>query len=103
MNALDLSRQDIDQLIRKFRANPNNDDYNSINSWYENNVQYFSDREYLTCIYLFLIGANIKHRYKHISYDQHMSYVKEIRELVDQDTLLKPTRKTYLDFGTKSF
>jgi hypothetical protein len=103
MDTLDLTRQDIDQLIRKFRANPNTDDYFNINGWYENNIQYYSDQEYMVCVYLFLIGSNIKHRYQEIGYDQHMGYVKEIREIIDgADPLNKSQRIAYLDFGIKS-
>ena len=61
------------------------------------------DTDYLTCIYLFLLGANIKHRFQAFSYDQHMSYVKEIRELIDgADPLSRTQHKMYLDYGTKS-
>ena len=103
MNTLDLTRQDIDQLIRKFRSNPNADDYNSISTWYESNIQYYPDQEYMVCIYLFLVGANIKHRYRELGYKEQMSLVKEIRDIIDRaDTLNKAQRKVYLDFGTKA-
>ena len=103
MDTLELTRQDIDQLIRDFRVNPSSDGYLNINTWYENNVNYYSDKEYMICVYLFLLGANIRHRYQEFNYDQHLAFIKEIREIVEgADPLTKTQRKTYLDFGTKS-
>ncbi len=54
MNILDLTRQDIDQLIRNFRVHPNSNDYFNIQTWYENNIQHYPDQEYIICVYLFL-------------------------------------------------
>ena len=100
---MDLTRQDIDQLIRNFRAHPNSNDYSNIHTWYENNVQYYSDQEYMICVYLFLLGANIRHRYQEFNYDQHLEYVKEIRQIIEgADPLSGSQRKVYLDFGTRS-
>lgn len=103
MNTLELTRQDVDQMIRTFRSSPSSDNYFNINTWYENNINYHTDQEYMICVYLFLVGANIRHRYTKIPYDQHMRYVKEIRETIESaDALSKSQRKVYLDYGTKS-
>nr|QBK87511.1 MAG: hypothetical protein LCMAC201_04210 [Marseillevirus LCMAC201] len=103
MENLDLTRQDLDQLIRNFRVQPNRDVYFNIQTWYENNIQDYFDQEYIICVYLFLLGANIKHRYREFTYEQHLDFVKEIRQLIEEaDALNKMQRKAYLDFGTKS-
>ena len=103
MNSLELTRSDIDQLVQNFRSNPNIDTFHHVQSWYENNINYFNDEEYLVCIYLFLVGANIRYRYNKISYEQHMAYVKEIREIINNASPLAQTqRKIYLDYGIKA-
>ncbi len=103
MNILDLTRQDIDQLIRNFRAHSNSNDYFNIQTWYENNIQHYPDQEYIICVYLFLLGANIRHRYQDFTYEQHLDFIREIRQTIDgADVLSKAQRKVYLDFGTKS-
>ncbi len=103
MDNLDLTRQDLDQLIRNFRVQPNKDVYFNIQTWYENNIRDYFDQEYIICVYLFLLGSNIKHRYQEFTYEQHLDFVKEIRQIVeDADDLTKMQRKAYLDFGTKS-
>lgn len=102
MDKFTLTRQDIDDIILKFYENPDSDNYNMINNWYENNVHTYSDKEYMICVYLFLIGANIKHRYQTISYEEHMELIKEIRQFVEGFEPLKQTRKVYLDYGSRS-
>ena len=100
---MDLTRQDVDQLIKQFQSSPDSDTYNSIHSWYESSVNSFPDQEYLVCVYLFLLGANIKHRYSALSYEQHMAQIKEIKQIIDSgDRLSKLQRKAYLDYGSKS-
>ena len=100
---MNFDQQDIDQIVRNFRDNPNNENYQFINEWYENNVSVHSNQEYMICIYLFLLGANIRHRYKSFTYDQHMEYIKEIRGILERsDPLNKAQRKAYFDFGNRS-
>lgn len=99
---MNLTRQDIDSLVRQFKTSPSEDIYTTIKQWYENNVRYYGDNEYMVCIYLFLLGANIKHRYTNFTYDEHREYIKEIRDTIEQaDPLVKSQRKAYLDYGTK--
>lgn len=99
---MELTRRDIDQIITEFYARPTSDAYFTVNQWYSNNSAY-PDNEYLICIYLFLLGANIKNRFTKIEYDQHLQHVKEIRDYVESAiTILKPQRKAYLDYGLKS-
>jgi hypothetical protein len=98
-----LTAQDIEQLIQNFNRQPTRELYTEILNWYEEMLRTDYDQEYLTCVYLFLLGANIKQGYQEISKDQHMTQVREIRELVqDAPPLAKTKRKLFLDFGTKA-
>ena len=100
---MNLDQKDIDQIIRIFNEKPTIENYNTVSNWYENNVQYNSHQEYMICIYLFLLGANIRHKYTTFTYDKHMAWIKEIRDLIESsDPLNKAQRKAYLDFGNKS-
>ena len=99
---MELTRQDIDQLVRNFRARPSEDGYTSIKNWYESNVSFNNDQEYMICIYLFLLGANITNRFEDYTYDQHNEFIKDIRNTIETaDPLVRSQRKTYLDYGTK--
>jgi hypothetical protein len=98
-----LNRYSIDELIKKFNQNPNQEDYFIISRWYEDNKNYYQDGEYIICIYLFLLGANIKNRYINFNYEQHKEYIEEIRKLIENtEPVYKMQRKIYLDYGTKS-
>ena len=100
---MEFTRQDVDQLIEQFRNKPDIEVYTLINNWYENNIEHYPDSEYLVCVYLFLVGANIRHKYRQFTYQEHLAYVKEIRELIENASPLNSSqRKVYLDFGTKS-
>lgn len=99
---IDYSRQEIDQLIKRFNKSPNRDDYFLVNTWYSQNTQ-FPDNEYIICVYLFLLGANIKHNYIQLSRDDYLDAVKNIRIAIENsDTITSIQRKTYLDYGTKA-
>lgn len=101
---MNLERQDVDNIIKNFRVQPSKDNYLAIKNWYENNIYEYPDSEYLICVYLFLLGVNIKKRYEEITYEQHRAWIKEIRELVEEaDYFNKTQRKMYLDMGTKLF
>ncbi len=100
---MNFNQQDIDQIVRNFRNEPNIENYQFIDKWYENNVSFSPNQEHMICIYLFLLGANIRYRYKPFTYDQHMEYIKEIRDILqNSDPLNKAQRKAYFDFGNKS-
>ncbi len=100
---MELTRQDLDQLVRNFREDPSSDGYHNIKTWYEFNANYSPDQEYVVCIYLFLLGANIRHRYHPLTRDEQLAQIKEIRDMIEQaDPLVKGQRKTYLDYGSKS-
>ena len=100
---MDLTRNDVDQLVRTFRTNPTADSYFDITKWYENNMQYYKDQEYMICIYLFLLGANIRHRYQQFSYEKHNEWIREIRDIIEKaDPLVRGQRYIYLEYGTKS-
>ena len=99
---MEHSYQDIEQLIKKFNSTPNKDDYNTINIWYINTIKQ-SNNEFLICVYLFLIGANIHQKYIPFTYEQHRQWIEQIRSLIlNADSNLRPVRKTYLDFGLKA-
>lgn len=93
-----MDRDDIDALIIKYSNRPDLDIYYTINTWYRKNKD-VTDAEYSICVYLFLLGANIKNVHEPFGYKDHMRYVKEIHELVDGSS---PLRKKYLDYGIKS-
>ena len=100
---MELTRQDIDGIIQSFVQDPTAEKYNIVNQWYEDHIQWNTDAEYMICVYLFLLGANIRHRYVQITRDQQLDYIKEIRELVEGcQRILKPQRVMYLDCGSKS-
>lgn len=100
---MDFDKSYIDNMIRKFRSHPTNDDYFTIYQWYENNL-HIQDSEYIIRIYLFLLGANIKHKFTRFSYEQHMEWIKEIRTMIEEssDPVEKLQRKAYFDYGSKS-
>ena len=99
---MELTNGDIDQLIRSFRIKPTMDTFMTVKNWYEDNLNYYPDQEYMVCVYVFLLGANIKNRFENFSYDQHRDFIKEIRDTIElADPLVRPRRKAYLDYGTK--
>ena len=96
-----MNNEDIDQLIINYNKSPSSDNYFAIYSWYKNNKNII-DKEYGICVYLFLLGANIKKRYTTVSYEDHINYIKEIRKLIeDSPVMYKNKRKIYLDYGLK--
>jgi hypothetical protein len=101
---MNLSRVDIDQLIKNFNASPSKNDYTIIYDWYTRNSENSNvDSEYLLCVYLFLLGANIKQQYIPFSKDQHRLWVVEITKLIENAELMYQTqRKAYLNFGTRA-
>ena len=97
-----LQPHEIINLVRKFHKSPRKEDYDTIDQWYEENV-HSPDQEFITCLYIFLLGANIKNQYYPISKQDHYSQIKTIRDLIElADPLAKAQRKVYLDYGTKS-
>lgn len=98
---------EIDNLIINFKNNNNKNTYDIIKEWYNNNKD--NNNEYLnkklSCIYIFLLGANIKNRFYSFTYEEHLKYIKIIREHIEDSTLNNLERltiKTYLEYGTKS-
>lgn len=100
---MELSRQDVDTMINNFYNRPSQDEYQAISNWYENNLNGYPDKEYLNCLYLFLLGANIRHQFREITREEHNGYIREIRSMIEDATpLSRAQRKVYLDYGTKS-
>jgi len=96
-----FSSKDIDELIKNFSNNPTKHNYDIVNNWYQSSQN--EDINYLTCVYLFLLGANIKHRFIPFDYNKHVDFIREIREIVDvSDNYTKQMRKIYLEYGSKS-
>lgn len=98
------TKRDIDEMIIAFSRRPSQEVWTFVNKWYADNQGTFEDQEYIMCVYLFIIGANIHHKYVTFSRDQHMQYVKELKDMIlDATPHQRPTRKLYLDYGTKTF
>ena len=100
---MDFNRKDIDALIKKFHSAPNKDDYLTINYWYTQNVNGYPDPEYMNCVYLFLLGANIKNAYIPFNKSEYLDWVQYIRKMIENtEPIYKVNRKVYLDYGTKA-
>lgn len=100
---MEFNRQDIDEIIKRFNRGPNKDDYMLINSWYMQNINSYPDPEYMLCVYLFLLGANIKNAYIPFTKSDYLDWVNFIRSSIENaETIYKVNRKVYLDFGTKA-
>lgn len=97
------TREDIDHFIRTFYKSPSEDIYHTVKDWYETNLEYYPDEEYITCVYLFLLGANQRHLYTKMTKEVYMACIKEIRDLIERtEPLKRPVRKMYLDYGLKT-
>lgn len=100
---MNYTREDIDQFIKSFHNSPCKDIYMTVKEWYENNVEYYPDEEYIICVYLFLLGANQRHLYTKMDKRTYMDCIKEIRDLIERtDSFKRPVRKVYLDCGLKN-
>lgn len=100
---MEFNRKDIDRLIKKFNQAPSKDDYITINFWYSQNVSGHPDPEYMLCVYLFLLGANIKYSYIPFTKSEYLDWVQFIRRSIESaETIHKVNRKVYLDYGTKA-
>jgi hypothetical protein len=98
-----LSRSNIDASIRRYRQDPSSEEYFYIDDWYRRVAGSFEDQEYLVCIYLFLIGANIRRRHSAFTLEQHKEWIKEVQALIHEaDPMTQPVRRMYLDYGLKS-
>ena len=95
-----IHKDDVEHMMTEFQKAPSKDVFVSIRTWYDNNRSH-TDQEYITCVYLFLIGANIRHHYIPMDKQTHNARIKEIRDLIDvSDRKKRMMRKIYLDYGT---
>jgi hypothetical protein len=101
---MNLSNLDIDMLIKRYSSQPNKDDYFIINNWYNDNLNSgLVDQNYLICVYLFLLGANIRQQYIPYTREQNKDWITEIRNLIENaDPLQSSQRNIYLNYGTKA-
>jgi hypothetical protein len=101
---MNFNYQDIDNLIKRYSNNPNKDDYFFINNWYNENLNTgYVDNNYLICVYLFLLGANIRHQYIPYTREQNKDWIAEIRNLIENaEPLHSSQRNIYLNYGTKA-
>lgn len=100
---MEFNRQDVDEIIKRFNRAPSKDDYMIINNWYIQNTNVYPDSEYMLCVYLFLLGANIKNGYIPFNKSEYLDWVNFIRYNIENaETIYKVNRKVYLDYGTKA-
>lgn len=100
---MNLDRQTIDHYILQYSKNPTKDNFFLIKNWYEQQNQNYSDQEYMLCVYIFLLAANIKKQWIPFDKEQHHSWVKFIRESIElSNPIYKSQRKAYLDYGSKA-
>jgi len=101
---MNLTKEEVDEIIKRHYRTPNRDDYILVSNWYEEYKNFFFDQNYIICVYLFLLGANIKNSYIPFTRQQNKDWITEIKQIIDNaDSLQRLQRKTYLDYGTKSF
>lgn len=97
---MSFSRDDIESIVRNFYINPNQQDYQHVKEWYNINLSRNNEHTpFLTCIYLFLVGANMKNRYDDYDEDMHRAYITKVRDLTQQQDPESLIRKGYFDFG----
>ena len=95
--------QNIDETIKSFQTKPSKDSFNYVNDWYNKNKNKQVDKNYLICVYLFLLGSIIRHKYVDITYEQQKEWIKEIREYtINEDFAIRTQRIAYLNYGLKS-
>lgn len=100
---MEFNRHDIDEIIKQFYRSPNRDDYMLVNTWYTQNINTYPDSEYMLCVYLFLLGANIKNSFIPFTKSDYLDWVTFIRDSIEKsEPIHKVSRKVYLDYGTKA-
>jgi len=101
---MDLSQSELDDLVKDFRKTPDVDTYQTIYNWYLEHKDTYHDNEYLMCIYVWLLGANLKNAFSEFDKQQHNAWIKEIRDLIERaNPMYRSRRKTYLDYATKKW
>lgn len=95
---MSFGREDIDSIIRHFYSSPNQQDYLQIKSWYDLRSQSESS-DFITYVYMFLLGANMKHRYEDYDKEQHNDYIIKVRDLTQGSNPESLIRKAYFNFG----
>jgi hypothetical protein len=103
--------KDIDDIVTTFNANPTSMSYFIVFDWYTDTVSDLNntdnldhyDLEHLTCVYIFLLAANIKHKYQPLTLEEHQQTAKQLRDFIERATpFQRPRRKTYMDCGIKT-
>lgn len=110
-----LTVNDIDGYIRTFSRHPDRSLYDTIGEWYTHHINVdpsssdpeldaqttTPDRDYLVCVYVFLIAANIKHGYQ--AYESKVDYQRDVSQIRDAitfaDQSVQSRRKAYMDAG----
>lgn len=97
MNTFDSLTNDILQ----FKKNPSEQVYSYVKNIYSNKFDLFSNTE-LRCLELFLIGANIKHRYEEFTKEQHLQWIRYVNDLIKVNSPWKNQYINFLNAGLKS-
>jgi len=97
MNTFDSLTNDILQ----FKNKPTEEVYSYVKNVYSNKFDTFSKNE-LRCLELFLIGANIKHRYEDFTKEQHLQWIRYVNDLIKINSGWKTLYTNFLNAGLKS-
>ena len=97
---MSFARDDVEAIIRNFYIKPNQQDYQNVKNWYSIRSQTNDTTNFVTYVYMFLLGANMKHRFENYSEDVHRTYITKVRDLTSGGYPESLIRKAYFDFGT---
>jgi hypothetical protein len=96
---MSFARDDVEAIIRNFYTTPNQQDYQNVKNWYAIRSQSADPTNFVTYVYMFLLGANMKHRYESYEEKEHGGYITKVRDLTSGVDPEARIRKGYFDFG----
>lgn len=86
--------------IKEFKQSPTEERFRYIETFF---IQHrHENTNNMTYIELFLIGANIRHRYNPLTMEQHKQWIKYVNDQVSYGGMDKQQRIFYLNCGLKS-
>jgi hypothetical protein len=86
--------------IKQFKLNATEERFRYIESFFIQNKN--NENPNNIFIELFLIGANIRHRYNEITKEQHKQWIKYVNDQISYSGIEKQHRIFYLNCGLKS-
>lgn len=101
-----MSPRELDQLIYGFRSNPTKETYETVIEWYNQHSQLddYPDPEHITCIYIFLLTANLRYMFTPITRDDITAGVAQLRDFIQGvEPIFRGRRKSYMDCATAKF